>query len=142
LILRTKVNVNAGSKRKFLISKKKLIKVPSCWEEYEEDYEGVAWYGRTFKVPSTWKGKVVMLRFGAVNYLAEVWWGTDLGILSYGRGKIILSTLRLIENLGKEPVADRILYNMVTFVASISSKPSEIIEEELKSELKKYMKRF
>ena len=83
-----------------------------------------------------------MLRFGAVNYLAEVWWGTDLGILSYGRGKIILSTLRLIENLGKEPVADRILYNMVTFVASISSKPSEIIEEELKSELKKYMKRF
>ena len=42
-------------------------------EEIEEDYEDVAWYGRTFKVPSTWKGKVIMLRFGAVNYLAEVW---------------------------------------------------------------------
>ena len=60
-------------KKIFDLQEKRSIKVPSCWEEIEEDYEDVAWYGRTFKVPSTWKGKVIMLRFGAVNYLAEVW---------------------------------------------------------------------
>jgi hypothetical protein len=29
------------------------IAVPSCWEEIEQDYEGIAWYGRTFTAPIT-----------------------------------------------------------------------------------------
>jgi len=29
-------------------------------------------------------------------------------------GRIILSTLRLVENLGVDPVADRILYNLIS----------------------------
>ncbi|MCK5173548.1 MAG: hypothetical protein KAR47_09155, partial [Planctomycetes bacterium] len=49
------------------------ISVPSCWEEIEQDYEGVAFYGQQFSVPETWKGKTVRLQFGAVNYIAEVW---------------------------------------------------------------------
>lgn len=49
------------------------INVPSCWEEIEEDYEGVAWYSRTFTVPANWQDKCVRLKFGAVNYVAEVW---------------------------------------------------------------------
>ena len=49
------------------------IRVPSCWEETESDYEGVAWYARRFTVPESWKGRHVRLRFDAVNYLAEVW---------------------------------------------------------------------
>jgi beta-galactosidase len=49
------------------------IQVPSCWEEVEEDYEGVAFYRRKFKVPESWTGKTVRLQFGAVNYLTEVW---------------------------------------------------------------------
>ncbi|MCF7973916.1 MAG: hypothetical protein K9N55_08880 [Phycisphaerae bacterium] len=49
------------------------IQVPSCWEEIEKDYEGVAFYRRTFKVPEGWQGKVIRLQFDAVNFLAEVW---------------------------------------------------------------------
>ncbi len=49
------------------------IAVPSCWETVEKDYEGVAFYRRTFTVPAAWKGRVVRLRFGAVNFRAEVW---------------------------------------------------------------------
>jgi len=49
------------------------IRVPSCWEEYEQDYEGVAWYSRTFHVPASWQDKTIRLKFGAVNYIAEVW---------------------------------------------------------------------
>ena len=43
------------------------IEVPSCWEEIEEDYEGVAFYLRTFQVPASWAGKAIRLQFDAVN---------------------------------------------------------------------------
>ena len=52
---------------------KQEILVPSCWEEVEKDYEGVAFYRRKFTVPGNWEGKTVELEFDAVNYLAEVW---------------------------------------------------------------------
>ncbi|MCL4193461.1 MAG: hypothetical protein KJZ87_17125 [Thermoguttaceae bacterium] len=41
------------------------ITVPSCWELLEKDYEGVAFYRRTFTVPNRWQGKVVRLQFDA-----------------------------------------------------------------------------
>lgn len=54
--------------------KRQFIRVPSCWEEYAAPgYDGVAWYWTTFLVPARWQGKVVRLRFGAVNNLCEVW---------------------------------------------------------------------
>jgi Glycosyl hydrolases family 2, sugar binding domain/Glycosyl hydrolases family 2, TIM barrel domain/Glycosyl hydrolases family 2 len=31
------------------------------------------WYRRTFEVPEYWRGRVVSLDFGAVNYIADVW---------------------------------------------------------------------
>jgi hypothetical protein len=52
---------------------KRTIQVPSCWETIEKDYEGAAWYGLRFRVPASWKGKLIRLRFGAVNYRAEIW---------------------------------------------------------------------
>ena len=54
-------------------SAKQNITVPSCWEEVEKDYEGVAFYRRTFNVPAGWEGKVVHIQFDAVNFLSEVW---------------------------------------------------------------------
>jgi len=54
------------------------IPVPSCWEEHEEDYEGVAWYTREIAIPADWQGQVVRLRFGAVNAHAEVWLNGDM----------------------------------------------------------------
>ena len=52
---------------------KRTIQVPNCWETIEQDYEGVGWYGRRFRVPASWQNQVVGVRFGAVNYRAEVW---------------------------------------------------------------------
>lgn len=49
------------------------ITVPSAWELIEQDYEGVAFYRRSFDVPEDWEGQVVRLQFDAVNYRAEVW---------------------------------------------------------------------
>jgi len=77
------------------------------------------------------------------NYLgpSDAWWGADLAVVPYGRGKIILSTLQIIENLGKDPVADKIFYNMVNF-AALSVKPVEPAREELQVEVKRYMEKF
>ncbi|MEM9227167.1 MAG: glycoside hydrolase family 2 TIM barrel-domain containing protein, partial [Verrucomicrobiota bacterium] len=52
---------------------RKPIEVPGTWEEIEKDYEGVAFYGRSFFVPEEWKGKVIYLEFDAVNYIAQVY---------------------------------------------------------------------
>ncbi len=49
------------------------VHVPACLEEFRQDYEGVAWYGRFVQVPADWTGKTVRIRFDAVNYRAEVW---------------------------------------------------------------------
>ncbi len=49
------------------------VSVPACLEEFRQDYEGVAWYGRFVQVPEDWSGKTVRIRFDAVNYRAEVW---------------------------------------------------------------------
>jgi hypothetical protein len=57
----------------FPAGRQRDIPVPSCWELTEKDYEGVAFYRRTFRVPAGWEGKVVRLHFDAVNFRAEVW---------------------------------------------------------------------
>lgn len=49
------------------------VSVPACLEEFRQDYEGVAWYGKTFDLPADWHGKTIRLSFEAVNYRAEVW---------------------------------------------------------------------
>ncbi len=45
------------------------------------------------------------------------WWGSDLPILSIGKGRCIISQLRLTNNLGKDPVADKILINLIDFAS-------------------------
>jgi hypothetical protein len=77
------------------------------------------------------------------NYLgpSNAWWGSDLAIVPYGRGKIILSTLQIIENLGKDPVADKIFYNMVNF-ADRSVQSLEPDEGQVKREVKRFMQKF
>ena len=49
------------------------VSVPACLEEFRQDYEGVAWYGRFVQVPEDWSNKTIRIRFDAVNYRAEVW---------------------------------------------------------------------
>jgi beta-galactosidase len=195
------------------------INVPSCWELIEQDYEGVAYYRRTFDVPADWEGRIVRLKSGAVNYIAEVWlndevvghheggfipfefridrllrvgasntlilravdpivlsdksidgigpletpqwrgglvggiwqsvqlvvtgevyiddfdwfspdfkmqyhgpgsswWGSGLVEAPYGQGRCIVSQLRILPHLGIDPVADKLLFNLIRYVTN------------------------
>lgn len=52
------------------------VPVPGVWQKYAERYdifEGVCWFEREFEVPDFAKSAVARLRFGAVNYLANVY---------------------------------------------------------------------
>ena len=49
----------------------------------------------------------------------ESWWGADLAIVPKGQGRIVVSQLRIVENLGKDPVADKLLKNLMAFAANI-----------------------
>ncbi len=61
------------------------ITVPYCFESKlsgigDTSFHAEVWYRRAFTVPPTWKGKNVLLKFGAVDYRAWVWLnGRSLG---------------------------------------------------------------
>ncbi|EMI43683.1 glycoside hydrolase family 2 protein [Rhodopirellula sp. SWK7] len=54
---------------------------------------------------------------------SESWWGSDLAIVPIGKGRIVFSQLRIIENLGADPVADKLLGNLIRF-CNETAKPS------------------
>jgi hypothetical protein len=44
------------------------------------------------------------------------WWGTDVAFSDLGKGKFLMSQLDILSHLGKDPVADKLLANMVRFL--------------------------
>ncbi len=60
------------------------LKVPGDWNTQKPEllyYEGSVWYRRTFDSPALSKGERAFLRFGAVNYRADVYLnGKKLGV--------------------------------------------------------------
>lgn len=44
-------------------------------------------------------------------------WGAEMAIVHHGEGRLIVSTLRILENLGKDPAAEKILFNLITWAA-------------------------
>ena len=54
------------------------ITVPFCPESKlsgveHKDFMRCVWYAKTLNIPAEWKGKRILLHFGAVDYLATVW---------------------------------------------------------------------
>jgi len=49
----------------------------------------------------------------------DTWWGADMAIAPLGKGRCLVSQLRLLDNLGKDPVADKILFNLIRFAAKV-----------------------
>ena len=54
------------------------ITVPYCFESklsgiQDTSFHPWVWYSRRFEVPAAWKGRRVLLHFGAVDYRAQVW---------------------------------------------------------------------
>ena len=42
------------------------------------------------------------------------WYGADLALIPHGDGTIVMSTFLIVENLGRDPAADRLLHNLVS----------------------------
>ncbi|MDQ1257771.1 MAG: hypothetical protein QG656_2377 [Candidatus Hydrogenedentes bacterium] len=49
------------------------VRVPSVWDLWVPDYDGVGWYFREFEADAAWREGVTELRFEAADYYAEVW---------------------------------------------------------------------
>src|SRR5437899_6345503 len=51
------------------------VRVPHTWQIDSAfiDYRGVAWYRRTFDVPSEWQNSAVRIEFEAVFHTATIW---------------------------------------------------------------------
>jgi len=52
------------------------LAVPASWNDQlaeGRDFLGPAWYQTQFAVPWNWTDQQIILRFGSVNYIAEVW---------------------------------------------------------------------
>lgn len=70
----------SGEERHFQLAKpfSRTIIVPFCPESSlsgigEKDFIPCIWYRRSFVLPEEWKGRRVLLHFGAVDYEANVW---------------------------------------------------------------------
>ncbi|PKI16685.1 glycoside hydrolase family 2 protein [Colwellia sp. 12G3] len=46
----------------------------------------------------------------------DVWSGSDLSEVKHGKGSMLLSTMKIVPNLGKDPVADILLMNLLSFI--------------------------
>lgn len=60
------------------VSEMMKMPVPSSYNDITtsrnlRDHVGAVWYQRTFFVPPSWRDQRVFVRFGSVNYLAQVW---------------------------------------------------------------------
>ena len=52
------------------------IAVPASWNDQfadDRDFLGPAWYQLKFTMPSEWDKKKILIRFGSVNYLSDLW---------------------------------------------------------------------
>ena len=47
----------------------------------------------------------------------ESWFGSDVTIAPIGEGRCVVSQMRILENLGEDPVADLLLYNIIKFIS-------------------------
>lgn len=80
----------------------KTIVVPYPWESKlsgieDTEYQGAAWYQRTFTVPRHWEDRSVLLTFGAVDWYAKVWLNGQL--LGDHEGGYTPFTFRLNDHL-------------------------------------------
>ena len=46
------------------------------------------------------------------------WWGADMTFIPVKKGHYLVSQFQLLENLGKDPVADKMLFNIITFLST------------------------
>jgi hypothetical protein len=73
---------------------------------------------------------------GAIN--TSLGYSSGLTICAYplGAGRLVLNTLRIRENLGKDPVAERLLRNMLRYAAQNLPQPPADLPADFDAQLK------
>ena len=72
--------------------------------------ESSLWYQRSFTVPRQWKGKRVLLHFGAVDWQAEVWVnGQKAGVHTGGYSPFSFDVTDLLKKNGKQDMRVKVM---------------------------------
>ncbi len=100
----------AGGQKKF----SRNIVVPYCFESKlsgigDTSFHSEVWYRRGFAPPAAWKGKRVLLKFGAVDYRAWVWLnGRELGSHQGGNVPFSFDITPYLSSSGENTVTVRV----------------------------------
>ena len=73
---------------------------------------------------------------GAIRTSAEYASGLSIGVWDFGAGRFIVNTLRIRENLGTDPAAERLLRNLIIYAARDLDKPLADIPADFPQQLK------
>ena len=73
---------------------------------------------------------------GAINACLDYASGLYVGVYKLGAGRFIISNLQILENLGTDPAAERLLRNMLNYLAVDENKPPEQLPAEWNEKLK------
>jgi len=96
------------------VEKWRAIEVPSSWQAQFADligYDGVAWYRRSFIAPAGGRDFTLRLRFGAVNYRAEVWLnGQQVGSHEGGYTPFALDVTPYLRRGAENALVVRVIY--------------------------------
>ncbi len=91
------------------------ILVPFCAESAlsgvgkEVGAENALWYKRSFTIPGPWKGRDVLLNFGAVDWQADVWVnGVKVGSHTGGYTPFSLNVTQALKSKGENEVVVRV----------------------------------
>ncbi len=105
---------NAGREQKWFLNPRpdaKTTPVPSILQEAFPAYHGVVWYWRNFDAPAhPYKGGRFLLRFNAVDYLADIWLnGVHLGSHEGGETPFVLDATSAIRPGQSNSLSVRVL---------------------------------
>ena len=90
-------------------------------------------------LPNTvWAGQDVPAEVvaGAINTACGYSSGLTVAVYNLGAGRFTLNTLRIRENLGSDPVAERLLRNMLRHAARDTAKPPADLPADFDQQLK------
>jgi hypothetical protein len=94
---------------------------------YREIISDLAWVGQDAPTEAV---------AGATNTSLDYTAGLSVSVNSLGAGRFILNTLQIRDNLGRNPAADRLLINMLRYVAHDAEKPPANPPADLSTQLK------
>lgn len=73
---------------------------------------------------------------GSINASLGYSSGLLVAVYDFGAGRLTLNTLRILENLGTDPVAERLLRNMLRHAARNAGKPLADLPADFEQRLK------